>query len=1075
MNADSNVRRPLRRCILALLACFGCCLSTSAPVSRSYADDTCPAVLRLTSGGSLQGRLIEASDRQLLWESELFAEPVRFRTSAVSTVQFRRQQITPGGSDEFRFTMLNGDTLFGTPTAADAESVSLRSNRLGALNVARHSVAAIRRVSHGGLVYLGPSGFSGWASRGGRSLRERWFEEPDGGLKSSVAEATLTRRFKPLKRISIEIELRFDKRPEFTLSLGKSEDNSIRLETWDDTLVALKGFDFREVQILTPETRSVHVHIYVDIDAGRMLVYGSGGRWLAQFDELRFSRPPTVLTLRNGNDSTTLQHLRIDRWNGSAVNSLAADETGIRRLDGRVIRGKVEALQDGWLQIATNSDTVEVPIDQVSEFVLTPARTAATIRQADHGYVRWSDGEQLSGEVVQIDEQHVILRTDWAATSVRARAAGINRIDFPNAAVGETEPDQLSVGDRLLRGRLVVDEGDSPILWKPTGAMEGVELRSGGDAVIVRSEASQAVHVDSTAYPDVIYLMNDDLLPCRLDTVSETHLQLTSPFIDAKQILTAEIKAVELSSSRYGQNRGFADEQWNHVRGRTKKTKDQAAIISGAFGHPNAMTGNWIRFRMQWPKNQFLILTVHLFADQLRRPRTSTQVTFLLNENSLWIQDEQFDPRNPFFAMQNRQAMIQVAGNDVQFRLEARDGRLYVFVNDKQAEDFSLNPHGAGNSGILFEVPNGSGGGMGFAAGGVMLRGNVRAKRSGGAVRHLTLSELRADSGPGVSVRQFIEEESRRHALTIPRFRREDPPTHVLIAPNGDLLRGRLAAVHPGEIEFESRLEVFRFPRERVAAIVWLRNPENEGPKVQNTSGLQTLLAGGFVVSFTPESLAEGFLAGTSASLGTCRVPAAAISELYLGATEQRRRRAAWARWQLQHALEPDWNVTASDGGNSAGADLVGQPAPDFVVPRLNGTTFRLHEQKGRIVVLDFWASWCGPCVLALPDYAQAAGEFDEAELMFLAVNLEESPQQVRGFLMDKDLDINVALDAGSRVASTYQVNGIPHSVVIGPAGIVEHVQVGYNPDAGEELRRIAEQILAETRERDGSGNVRER
>ena len=198
-------------------------------------------------------------------------------------------------------------------------------------------------------------------------------------------------------------------------------------------------------------------------------------------------------------------------------------------------------------------------------------------------------------------------------------------------------------------------------------------------------------------------------------------------------------------------------------------------------------------------------------------------------------------------------------------------------------------------------------------------------------------------------------------------------------------------------------------------------------------------------------------------------MPAATISRLYLGDPEQRNSTAAYSQWRARHGLEPDWDIAKSDGGNADGSELIGQAAADFELPQVDGETFRLSEHAGKIIVLDFWATWCRPCVAALPDYVEATRHFHESELVFVAVNIEESPQQIRAFLKEHQLDMRVAIDGGSEVASQYQVGGIPHSLIISPEGTIEYVHVGYDPDAGSEIQRVAEAILSGNWSRDAS------
>jgi len=110
--------------------------------------------------------------------------------------------------------------------------------------------------------------------------------------------------------------------------------------------------------------------------------------------------------------------------------------------------------------------------------------------------------------------------------------------------------------------------------------------------------------------------------------------------------------------------------------------------------------------------------------------------------------------------------------------------------------------------------------------------------------------------------------------------------------------------------------------------------------------------------------------------------------------------------------------------------------------------------------VLDFWATWCGPCVMALPEYIKVTNEFDQKKVLFVAVNLQESPQQVRKFLEQKKLETTVAMDGSGDVSNQFKVSGIPHTVVLGPGNVIEDVHVGYAPGNAAKIGNTIQQLL---------------
>lgn len=138
---------------------------------------------------------------------------------------------------------------------------------------------------------------------------------------------------------------------------------------------------------------------------------------------------------------------------------------------------------------------------------------------------------------------------------------------------------------------------------------------------------------------------------------------------------------------------------------------------------------------------------------------------------------------------------------------------------------------------------------------------------------------------------------------------------------------------------------------------------------------------------------------------------------------------------------------------------IAGKPAPDFTLPTLDGSKVSLSDVKGKIVVLDFWASWCPPCVESLPRLARLASELDEAPLAVYAVNVKEEPPTVQAFIRRLKVEMPILLDRHGDVAKQYRINSLPQTVVIGPDGKVKRVLVGAGAAAHAELRREIETL----------------
>lgn len=140
----------------------------------------------------------------------------------------------------------------------------------------------------------------------------------------------------------------------------------------------------------------------------------------------------------------------------------------------------------------------------------------------------------------------------------------------------------------------------------------------------------------------------------------------------------------------------------------------------------------------------------------------------------------------------------------------------------------------------------------------------------------------------------------------------------------------------------------------------------------------------------------------------------------------------------------------------------VGQPAPDFTLNDLSNQPVSLSSLRGKkVVLLDFWATWCGPCRMAMPGLQELQDKFKSKGFEVLSVDQAEGSDVVRPFIERKKYSFHVVLDADGQVGSQYGVRGIPTLVLVDKKGGVQFIRVGYSPNE-EDLNAMVEHLVAE-------------
>jgi peroxiredoxin len=162
----------------------------------------------------------------------------------------------------------------------------------------------------------------------------------------------------------------------------------------------------------------------------------------------------------------------------------------------------------------------------------------------------------------------------------------------------------------------------------------------------------------------------------------------------------------------------------------------------------------------------------------------------------------------------------------------------------------------------------------------------------------------------------------------------------------------------------------------------------------------------------------------------------------------------AAAIWWLEYRPESGSSAgDASYGPVAMPAELVpagmdispkaGSLAPDFLLETLDGGEIRLSDLRGKGVILNLWATWCGPCRKEMPQFVAAYDRYQAEGLEIIAVNVQEPASIIRPFVEDFGMDFPVALDRRGKVSDEYRIIGLPTTYFIDREGVVRDVFQG--------------------------------
>lgn len=160
--------------------------------------------------------------------------------------------------------------------------------------------------------------------------------------------------------------------------------------------------------------------------------------------------------------------------------------------------------------------------------------------------------------------------------------------------------------------------------------------------------------------------------------------------------------------------------------------------------------------------------------------------------------------------------------------------------------------------------------------------------------------------------------------------------------------------------------------------------------------------------------------------------------------------------------LLPPFLLLAAITVPTAHAVTAENPAPDFTLKSLDGANLRLEEYRGQVVLINFWASWCGPCRQEMPVLDRLHQRYEDAGFAVLGINVEGEEGPARELLQKVPVTFPVLIDAGQQVSELYDLQAMPSTVVVDRDGVVRYVHRGYRPGDEAGYVEMVKQLIAE-------------
>ena len=1072
---------PLRRTgsLLGWLCLFWLAAAAAATAGVSHR-----ATLYWKNGDQLPGDLLSADPTTIRWQSTLFRTPFSLSTDRLDKIQYvappTDSPTDSPSSASFRILTDNFDVLYGDLLELTQRHIVLRSPRHGSVRFDRAKIVAMQRTDRSSAGAVGLGLLSDWSTlHRGRRISE-WTREGGGRIVTKVTGAELCRDLHLAALSDIEVSLSWEGKPGFVISFADPDAvrlsrEVVKLETWDNDLVLQTlgaNGDFEVIHNIPPNSQSIDLRLQWNPMAGELKVYTLTGQLLGKMQgKAADDEPLSGFYLQNKGLALALTRMRATGGHDADLGDRPPGTTCLHLDDASSVLGIIDAY-DPTSRVLTMTQTkggsVGISLDRIDSVDWgNQPQTAASPASTRFSF---GDGTLISGTLESITDGVIRIQTTYCDEPVTARLDGISDIRFEStsAASAPRAQDMATIGEFRLRGQFTpVAAADQAPGWRPEGSANASLFAADLPVHIVCGTAETSAASAPTEFGDRVFLRNGDAVPCKIRGIDESSLLADFPLTDSKRIDRHLLIAAEFAASAPTVSRGLADPRWvvTEAAKQAVQRDDNQIVVSNAavIGYANMRDAAEIKFDIEWELSATTMIQMQMFASSPKEiSGNPTLMLYRTGGTQVFLQVMQG-------GLGNAQAVSprQMLDGRNTFRIRTQNKKIFVYDGDTEVLAIpSSDLASSGKSLTLHITPLNVNGGVVAAADDnqkLVTISNVEVRHAGGDLQEI-----------------LIEEDQKNRLLTVPRFGKLSPPTEILVGRNGDLLRGRLIALDQQRATFQSRLDQLEVARDRLAGIIWpLSTDAVPVDDAADQHLARIVLRDATIMRMTADRMASDALVGRHPSLGAISVPLPLIRELSLGLPVGGgvplgdSQPDPFASWTLRGAEEPKF-ASAQNLADGSGlparqghqSPLVGHAAPPFTAELLDGTRVRVPDTDGKTVVLDFWASWCVPCVKTMPHTLRTVSSFPREKIVLLAVNQLETPDAIREFLQLREWEVPVALDRSGDIGKLFQVDSIPQLVVIGPDGTIQQVFVGDQPETQEQLKALLMQLTADKSER---------